>query len=123
MDIEYQLIIIALIHWIGDFLLQSTDMALNKSKSNIWLFRHVLSYCLPFLVLGVFFYSPHLVLIFTYVTFLSHFITDYYTSRWTGRLRAAEKYYGFPAFFSVIGLDQWIHIAQLFLTFKFLNSL
>jgi hypothetical protein len=123
MDIEYQILILIFLHWVGDFLLQNTDMATNKSKSNIWLFKHVMSYSLVWIFAGVWFFPPHLVVIFFFVTFIAHFTTDYYTSRWTNKLYANKKFYGFPAFFSVIGLDQWLHYLQLILTYKFLTSL
>lgn len=46
------LIAIMLLHWIADFLLQSKEMAINKSKSNYYLFQHVLVYTLTFYVFG-----------------------------------------------------------------------
>jgi hypothetical protein len=58
------------------------------------------------------------------LTFLCHFITDYITSRIVKK-RFEDKYYGSPipnlGAFTVIGFDQVLHYAQLFLTYYFLT--
>lgn len=121
-----QILIILFIHWVADFLLQTKDMAMNKSKSNFWLALHVGVYALTFFIPGIFFgaYSGYFtadqLVVFTIVTFVCHFVTDYLTSRWTSKLYADQKFYGFPSFFSVIGLDQFLHYLQLILTYEFL---
>lgn len=120
---EYQIILILFIHWVADFLLQTKRMATNKSKDNYWLFAHVLIYSITWFVIGAFFFNVISVLLFTITTFICHFITDYVTSRWTSKLYKQEKYYGFPSFFSVIGLDQFLHFLQLILSYKYFTSL
>ncbi len=120
---SYQILIIILIHYIGDFLFQTEDMATNKSKSNYWLMAHVTVYSFVWIIIGLFFYPLIIVMCFALITFICHFITDYFTSRWTGRLYMAKKYYGFPAFFSVIGLDQVLHYAQLIICYEFLKTI
>ncbi len=122
---EFQIIIIIFIHWVADFLLQTREMALNKSKSNYWLSIHCLTYSAVWLFTGVVLWGFNLielysVILFTAITFVCHFITDYFTSRWTSKLYATQKFYGFPSFFSVIGLDQFLHYAQLILCFYFI---
>lgn len=108
------------IHWVGDFLFQTFEMGTLKSSSNEWLTIHVSVYTLSwFVLLG--FITPFVqTFLFCIITFITHWITDYYTSRWTKKLREKEKYYGFPAFFNVIGLDQWLHYVQIFLTYKYI---
>lgn len=122
-----QAVIILFFHWIADFLFQSPSMALGKSKSNYWLSVHVSYY-----VVGMF----PVVLMMTWVkgeltagliagllwlltNAILHWITDFFTSRQTSKLYADQKFYGFPSFFSVIGLDQWIHGACLLLTYDY----
>jgi hypothetical protein len=122
MRVEYIIIIIIFIHWVGDFLFQTFKMATNKSKDNYQLFIHVLVYSSVWLV-GLFFYSVMQVAVFFVITFIFHFYLDYITSRWTSSLHKKEKFYGFPAFFSVIGLDQFFHYAQLILTFILIQTL
>jgi len=127
---------IIIIHWISDFVFQSGEWANNKSKSNVPLYKHVLTYSTFWL-----FASPFLLgtdrpdettqwyvyssIIFFLVTFCCHFITDYITSRIVSRM-FEEKYYGSPipnfGAFTVIGFDQVLHYVQLFLTYYLLTK-
>jgi hypothetical protein len=123
-----QAVIILFFHWVGDFLFQTTSMATHKSKSNYWLSVHVFYYTVgisPLWILimwskGSFTAGLLPGLLWLVVAAGLHWITDYFTSRQTSRLYAEKKYYGFPAFFSVIGLDQWIHAACLLLSYEYL---
>lgn len=116
-----QILLILFFHWVGDFLLQDTNMAINKSKSIMWLTKHVKAYMfgmLPITYLIVHYGgSVEDAFMWWIINGILHWCTDYCTSRWTSKLYAAQKFYGFPAFFSVIGLDQYIHYACLFTTF------
>jgi len=126
--------IIILIHFIADFVLQTEEMAVNKSKDGHALFSHVLTYSTVWLfasclLLG---YSRHNENYWWYVensilffgtTFLFHYWTDYITSRITSRKFANKEYYAkFPRLgaFAVIGFDQVLHYAQLFYTYHFI---
>lgn len=107
-------------HFVGDFLLQSDQMALNKSKSDRWLLLHVLVYAACFLLWGW---------RFALVTFVLHLLTDCVTSRITSRL-----WFVVPAgnsghftyapgnrrhwFFVAIGADQLLHYVALALTWR-----
>ncbi len=127
--------LIILVHWIADFVFQAEEWANNKSKNNIALYKHVITYStlwlLPIcLILGI--ERPHettewyvySTLIFFVLTFCCHFITDYITSRIVSKKFANEEY-GSPipntGAFTVIGFDQVLHYAQLFLTFHLLT--
>lgn len=116
-------------HFVGDFLLQTDWMAINKSKSNKALTIHALVYSLCFIVFG-----PK----FAALTFILHWLTDYCTSRWTSKLwffKPTGCYYNAGGeryemwipfggnrhwFFVVIGLDQLIHFTALTLTWRYL---
>jgi hypothetical protein len=122
----YAAVLILLFHWVADFLLQSPSMATGKSKSNYWLSVHVAYY--------MFGMSPMVLLVALHSGFLTgiywlilngvlHWTTDFITSRQTSKLYAAQKYYGFPSFFSVIGLDQWIHAACLLLSYDYFTQI
>lgn len=141
-------------HFVGDFLLQSHYMSVNKSKSNKVLAEHVFVYSFTVLA-GTFLLSaftsdvPMLIgsTLFAGWLFISHFITDYFTSRWTSRLwkqsmvltdmidrelkivpessktidfMKAKRDNHIHNFFCVIGFDQLLHAAQIILGFYFI---
>jgi hypothetical protein len=85
-------------------------MAINKSKSNKWLLIHCLTYSTLFLL--VFGWR------FAGVTFLTHFVTDWFTSRGTSYLWQHEERHWF---FTLIGFDQAIHLTTLLLTFSWFS--
>jgi len=51
------------------------------------------------------------------ITFITHWVTDYFTSKWTSRLWEEKQVHNF---FVVIGLDQLIHATSLLITFNYL---
>lgn len=102
-------------HFIGDFLLQSNWMAVNKSKRWGVLALHCLIYSACFSPWG---------LKFVALVFALHFVTDAITSRITSKLwffrqlnpEYNEWYYVDGKrwlFFLTIGFDQWLHLVQL----------
>lgn len=125
-----QVLFIILIHWIADFLLQTQDMATKKSTSIYWLSKHIFAYILgtipTALMVWIVSHSLMYALLWLIINGILHWITDYYTSRWTSKLYVNQQFYApnkyikffnFPAFFSVIGLDQVIHYSCLFITY------
>lgn len=122
-------------HWVADFVFQNSYMALNKSKNNGALTEHiiaytvvtVISYTTLLFVYSLFRDSMVLqmdgIVLFFILTFASHWITDYFTSRWTSRLHKIGLIYATPpnlGFFAVVGLDQLLHFAQLLICYKYL---
>ena len=112
-------IVIVVAHFIGDFVLQSNNMATKKSKEFDYLFAHVAVYSLTMLVIVgpflVFFFNidAKQLSLFVYVTFLLHLVTDYFTSK-VNSLLWEEKNYG--KFFNSLGFDQCLHYVGLILT-------
>lgn len=97
---------ILLLHFVMDFICQSDWMALGKSSKWWPLFWHVLIYSSAF----GYVWGPEMFL----WTFVTHFVTDYFTSRWTTNLfKRGERH----DFFVIIGLDQLIHATTLTLTY------
>lgn len=115
-SIPVALLIIA-IHFFADFMCQSDEMAVNKSKSNYWLTIHVTVYStVTFLGWLFCFFQPSYeymasqYLEFTLFIFATHWITDYCTSR------LSSKYFGKNEYhwgFVVVGFDQVLHYIQL----------
>ena len=115
---------ILIIHWIADFVFQTDKMAKGKSKNWEDLLTHTGVYSF---IIGIFslFILPHNTInfevydsgIFMIITFISHTITDYFTSRLNSKLWTEGKVH---YFFVSIGFDQILHYIQLFLTYYFL---
>lgn len=128
----FTLLVLLTLHTVGDFVLQSDWMALNKSKSWRALLWHTGVYSTVFLPFG---------LGFTIITFILHTLQDAITSRITGKLwffRPLKDFYpklgtvkvegeSYPIyvpmggnrhyFFVMIGLDQLIHFWSLAWTY------
>lgn len=129
---------IIFIHWVADFVFQDEAWATTKSVSNKSLTKHVAMYSLIwFGTIGIVYVGYDVywarpmtndegirILLFCSITFVCHWITDYYTSRLNTKLHKAGKY-GSPipnmGFFTSIGFDQVLHYAQLFLTYLLLR--
>jgi hypothetical protein len=83
-----EILAIIIIHWIADFIMQDEKWALGKSKnwsdllSHTWIYSVVFFGLLPFLNplfdIGITFYQGFY---FFLITFITHTITDYITSR------------------------------------------
>jgi hypothetical protein len=98
------------VHFVGDFLLQSTYMATRKATSWTALSWHVSVYSACFALWG---------LTFVALTWVTHFMTDAVTSRINARL------WEFPQrrwFFVAVGADQLIHAATLGWTWRYCIS-
>lgn len=114
---------ILVIHWIADFILQTDWQAKNKSTSNTALTDHVLNYMIPWVILvcivmNTFNFNWKIIL-FIPITFILHWVIDYFTSRINTKLWKSGKTH---KFFVSIGFDQILHYIQLFLTYYLLKS-
>lgn len=119
------IILIFAFHWVSDFLFQTHEMSIKKSKSILWLSYHVLVYTtITTLLWTISFGNYHMIenslitipSIFG-ITFITHWLTDFFTSKWTSRLWSDKSVHNF---FVVIGLDQLIHATTLLITFNYL---
>lgn len=96
-------------HFVADFLLQSDWMALNKSKQTLPLVVHTSIYALCFSWLGT---------EFALLTYITHTITDFVTSRVNARLWQANQR---RWFFVSVGFDQLIHALTLVWSLQWLG--
>lgn len=119
-----EILLILIIHWWADFIMQSHEQAVNKSRSFAHLLEHTIMYtsCWWFAWIVVLMATPNLdflywlymLIAFIPVTFVCHTVTDYFTSRATRRFFDEKDYHNG---FVVVGFDQILHYVQLFLTY------
>lgn len=101
-------VILVWLHFWADFVMQSDEVAQNKSKDCKVLCKHGALYGLPFVFFGWQFAVVNAVL---------HIAVDFFTSKLTAKLHVAGER---RKFFLVIGADQAVHVTVLFLTYKHL---
>lgn len=124
----FEILSLLILHWIADFILQDEEWAVNKSHDMEALISHTLIYSWFFLIVGWILLFPPLhlplsyigVILFVLATFITHTITDYFTSRVVSE-RFKNNHLGsdIPNFgaFTIIGADQILHYIQLFTTY------
>ena len=107
-----EFIIVLVGHWVGDYLLQTTNMATKKSISLKWLLLHILTYTLVLLITGNIVFSWQVGLGYAIFNGALHFITDFFTSK------LARRYHDQPRiYYPILGFDQLVHIGCLYWTF------
>jgi hypothetical protein len=129
---------ILIVHFLADFICQSRKMGLNKGKSVKWLTIHVAVYTLLswvgwIIILGlsgIFGHAQPFIWDVVIATFVTHWITDYITSKGSGyaylkmleyKDKDTESEHEWQyIFWGVIGLDQLIHAITLLLTYNYL---
>ncbi len=118
-------IFILVVHWLADFVLQTDEQAKNKSKSLVALFSHTIGYSILWIpallvwagAIGYELISMLPIFIFTFITFVAHTTTDYFTSRLNAKLWQQNRVH---AFFVSVGFDQVLHYVQLLFTYHYL---
>jgi hypothetical protein len=112
-------LLIIFAHWVSDFVMQTDQMALNKSTSIKWLTYHVIAYMLSmFIIILVIWGSVN-----AYWILLNgalHWSTDFVTSKISSWLWRNERRHDF---FVMVGFDQLIHYACLLLTATWMITL
>ena len=113
--ISIQIIIVILFtHWVADFVFQTQNQAVNKSISIKTLLSHTIIYAGTWLLIMPFLIGFFNSLLFVLITFVLHTTMDYVTSRLNSDLWQRSAMHNF---FVSIGLDQYIHLSLLFLTY------
>ena len=110
-----------LIHFLADFGLQTHEQATNKSSDITpkYLIYHVGVYSIIWLLASFMLFSdPWVCVLFAGITFVCHFITDFFTSRINKSFFDKGDYHnGFVG----VGFDQVLHYIQLYLTYILLK--
>lgn len=106
-----------LLHWVGDFYFQTSEIAEGKSKSWYWLSKHIIYYNSVMIVGLLLLLMTDIITLEQLVCYATinsslHFCTDYFTSR----LAAKYKDTNIRKYYLTIGFDQFIHSATLLLT-------
>ena len=113
------------LHWFCDFILQTRKQAENKSKSLLFLSVHVSNYFGGFVIVLLPFsyitgrFSDQAIMTYCIANALAHWVTDFFTSRWTSYLWHKKDIH---SFFAVIGFDQLIHTTTLLTTAAYFNE-
>lgn len=120
----YTVLTFMFIHWVFDFFLQTDEMARGKSSSNKHLCDHIGSYCAGLWIMALlntsyFNFNFAMIAVWIILNSFFHFFTDYVTSRASSLLFKAENYHDA---FVVIGIDQFIHYATLFMSFYYITT-
>jgi len=112
-----KIVILLFVHWIGDYVLQTNEMAANKANGVRWLSIHVAVYAAVLLCFGLVFFRLPTAFYFVLANAGFHWVTDFLTSR------TASKYKNQPRiYFPIIGLDQFIHAATLILMLDYFSA-
>lgn len=112
------IILIAFIHWFADYVLQTCYLAKNKSKSLRVLLTHTALYSVCWFALWPFLGMN--TIYFVGITFIAHTLTDFFTSKLNSKFKNEKNERGF---YISVGFDQFLHYAQLFLTFNLFYEL
>ncbi len=107
----FSLIIIA--HWFGDFAFQTSNMAVNKSRSFKWLFLHTGTYTVTLLLFCLFLMPMEELFPYVVLNGLLHGTTDLFTSRLAAKYREEPR-----RFYPIIGFDQMVHTLTLYWTLE-----
>lgn len=112
---------VLIVHWVADFVLQTHEQAINKATSAYYLNCHVLTYSFVWLFAACgLFERGNDIIIFTLFTYVSHFITDFFTSKASGYFFKIKQDYHNG--FVVVGFDQIIHYVTLFGSYLYLHG-
>lgn len=118
--ISVEIILIFLFsHWISDWVCQTRWMGEYKSREILPLITHTGLYTLLWIIpTNIVMNGPKAIILFLIITFITHTIIDYITSREEVKALKEKKMY---KCLTILGFDQFLHMVQLFATYYFIN--
>ena len=115
-----QIAILLGMHCIGDFVLQTSWMATQKSRNFAALFAHVGTYTVILSIAAVLLFGPtETAAWFIAVNAALHLVTDFLTSRMSARYYDSKN---MRAFFVMVGIDQLLHQLALVFTLQYFTQ-
>lgn len=114
----YRVIVLILIHAVGDFLFQGSGLSALKSKKNIYLLAHVGIYTTLLIILTPLFLGLSFMqgLLFSAVNGLAHLVVDYITTYFKNKFWEKNE----SAYIAVISFDHIIHLLILISSLYFM---
>lgn len=117
-------LLILFAHFVGDWLLQTRWMALNKSSNLKVLLIHLANVAVPLFLVSLFFFPWQTGLLWVGINILCHGLQDWniwtLAGRWIryryGDEVTKENVYQYADFWNVVGLDQFLHFLIYFMT-------
>lgn len=113
----YPSLLLLFAHWVGDYGLQTNEMANNKGTSLRWLNIHVAAYSVPLLAAAFILFPWELALRFALVNSVLHWVIDFLTTKLSRQVRDTPRLY-----YPLIGFDQFLHGACLLGTYYYMGS-
>lgn len=122
MEFNY-LIFLFVAHFVGDYLLQSDEIAKKKSKCFKSLFIHISFIFISFFVINLIYlkifggYNSYLDFIkIPLLNSVIHLVIDFFTSKWASKLYSKNVHY----YYVILGFDQLLHYLTVLLLIKFI---
>ena len=119
-DPIWQLVLLLITHWVGDFVFQTTWMAIGKSQRLDALTVHVLTYSVILSGAAVLIFGmTNVAVAFIACNAALHFVTDFFTSKASAALHAKQNMRGF---YIMLGFDQLLHHIALAATLVWFSA-
>ena len=107
-------------HFVGDFLCQSREVALNKTKELKYLLQHGFFVGLPVFAVFFGFQSFLIALCLSLVYAVVHCIQDFVIWRTAFYFFGADENYSeSKSFYTILGFDQFLHVSFLLFLYVF----
>jgi len=107
-------------HFFGDWFLQSRTIAVNKSNSFYYMFLHIVLVLIPIYFVLLLYGSPEFIWIeFLFIYACFHGFQDFIIWKiFPSLLKIKNEYWKDKKFYDLIAVDQFLHLAALFILWE-----